>query len=384
MNKIKILFLAAEPSDIARLRIGQELRDIRERLQLSKQRDNFSLESRESVRPGDITQAVLDVEPQVVHFSGHGASTGELCFEDALGQTKLIQSEVLANLFSLVAEYVSCVILNACYSEVQAKAIAQHIPCVIGMNQAIGDKAAISFAIGFYKALGAGRSFEEAYKFALVEIQLEGIPEHLTPVIYVKDKNTYTHITPEKTEFSNLNFANIAIDKLDLNWIEASTPPYKSPFKTNCLQYFEIAKPVFDASLNLDVTIMNMTDTPAILTAVGVEIVSFIEIVSFGSGHIPAAAKIYKTDSYEIELPTNIYERFFKNNPFRNEEPISMNEVVFTRLEDPIYLEPKAPYRYGLCLKQYQEHIPNRSILRLWILTNLGEARSKLVQISTR
>jgi hypothetical protein len=56
------------------------------------------------------------------------------------------------------------------------------------MHQAIGDKAAITFAVGFYKALGAGRSFEDAYKFARVEIQLEGIPEHLTPVLYVKKK----------------------------------------------------------------------------------------------------------------------------------------------------------------------------------------------------
>ncbi len=54
-EQIKILFLTADPSDAARLRLGQELRDIRERLQLAKERDRFVLESRESVRPGDIT-----------------------------------------------------------------------------------------------------------------------------------------------------------------------------------------------------------------------------------------------------------------------------------------------------------------------------------------
>jgi hypothetical protein len=32
------------------------------------------------------------------------------------------------------------------------------------MSQAIGDKAAIEFAVGFYDALGAGRSIEFAYK----------------------------------------------------------------------------------------------------------------------------------------------------------------------------------------------------------------------------
>ncbi len=188
MDKVKVLFLAADPSDSARLRLGQELRDIRDNLQRSKQRENFLLESRESVRPRDITQAIFDVEPQIVHFSGHGMSTGELCFEDVLGKTQPVQPDALANLFELVAEQVSCVVLNACYSEIQAKAIAEHIPFVLGMNQAIGDKAAIAFAVGFYKALGAGRSFEDAYKFGRVEIQLESIPEHLTPVLFVKKK----------------------------------------------------------------------------------------------------------------------------------------------------------------------------------------------------
>jgi CHAT domain len=186
MNQIKILFLAADPSDKTRLRLGQELRDIRERLQLSRGRDTFVLESRESVRPGDITQAIFDVEPQIVHFSGHGENTGELCFENVQGKVQPVQPDALAALFELVADQINCVVLNACHSEVQAKAIAEHISYVIGMNDAIGDKAAIAFAVGFYKALAANRSIEEAYKFGCVEIRLQGISEHLKPVIYKK------------------------------------------------------------------------------------------------------------------------------------------------------------------------------------------------------
>ena len=194
---IKILFLASDPRDATRLRLGQELRDIRERLQLARQRDSFTLESRESVRPRDITQAIFDTEPQIVHFSGHGLSTEELCFEDALGKVKPVSPEALASLFELVADSVSCVVLNACYSSAQAEAIASHIPFVIGMNQAIGDEAAIAFSVGFYKALGAGRSFEEAYKFGCVEIQFESqppakvmrvgyeTPEYLIPVLHI-------------------------------------------------------------------------------------------------------------------------------------------------------------------------------------------------------
>ena len=190
MNKVKILFLAADPSDATRLRLGQELRDIREKLQLSKQSNSFELNSRESVRPGDITQAIHDIAPQIVHFSGHGENTGQLCFENVVGNAQLVEPDALAALFELIADEVKCVVLNACYSESQAKAISTHIPFVIGMNKAIGDKSAISFAVGFYKALGAGHSFEKAYKFAQVEMQLEGISEYFTPVIYIKDNGT--------------------------------------------------------------------------------------------------------------------------------------------------------------------------------------------------
>lgn len=104
MNQVKILFLAADPSDAARLRLGQELRDIREKLQLAKKRESFVLESRESVRPGDITQAIHDVAPQIVHFSGHGTSTGELCVENDLGKAQPVAPDALAALFELVAE----------------------------------------------------------------------------------------------------------------------------------------------------------------------------------------------------------------------------------------------------------------------------------------
>ncbi len=61
----------------------------------------------------------------------------------------------MAQLFELCSDHVHCVVLNACYSEPQARAIVRHIDYVIGMKQAIGDESAIKFSVGFYDALGA-------------------------------------------------------------------------------------------------------------------------------------------------------------------------------------------------------------------------------------
>jgi hypothetical protein len=126
---------------------------------------------------------MLASEPQIVHFSGHGTKTGALCFENNQGRTQLVQPDAVAALFKHFSHQVNCVLLNACYSEKQAEAIAEHIPYVIGMNDAIGDKAAIAFAVGFYQALGADRSIEEAYGLGCVQIRLQGILEHETPVL---------------------------------------------------------------------------------------------------------------------------------------------------------------------------------------------------------
>jgi hypothetical protein len=184
-----ILFLASDPTDQTRLRIGEEFREIKEKLQLAKERDRFKLELPQlSARPADISQALLDAQPGVVHFSGHGASEGALVFENQAGQTHLVEPDALAALFEQFAAQVKCVVLNACFSEIQAKAIARHIDNVIGMNQGIGDKAAIAFSVGFYQALGAGKTVEEAYKLGCVQIGLQGIPERLTPVLIKKEK----------------------------------------------------------------------------------------------------------------------------------------------------------------------------------------------------
>ncbi len=129
---ISILFLSADPSNQTRLRLGEELREIQEKLQIAHMRDQFELHLRVSVRPKDLSQALLDVKPDIVHFSGHGMSNGALCIEDKLGGMHPIQPEALAALFEQFSETVKCVVLNACYSVIQAESIARYINFVIG------------------------------------------------------------------------------------------------------------------------------------------------------------------------------------------------------------------------------------------------------------
>lgn len=178
----KILFLAANPINEVRLRVDEEVRDIEHGLRLAALRDNFGLVQKWAVTPKSLQQAMLDEQPQIVHFSGHGDTTG-IAVEDVLGNAKIIDKDALGSLFKLFSDSVQCVFLNSCYSEAQAQEIAKHIPYVIGMKSSVPDRTAIAFSVSFYTALGAGKDIRFAYKLGLVSIQLEGIEGGDTPVL---------------------------------------------------------------------------------------------------------------------------------------------------------------------------------------------------------
>lgn len=188
---IKILILAANPildanpMDTEPLRLDEEIREIDEALRRAKRRDQFVLEQRLATRVRDLQRAMLDINPDIVHFSGHGLVNG-LILESHEGRPQFVQGEALKELFELFENRIKCVILNACYSSRQAEAISQHIEYVIGMEQPIGDKAAIEFTIGFYDALCSGYSYTDAYKFGRNAIRLSSIPDQAIPILHTK------------------------------------------------------------------------------------------------------------------------------------------------------------------------------------------------------
>ncbi|MBW4610624.1 MAG: AAA-like domain-containing protein [Hassallia sp. WJT32-NPBG1] len=200
----KILILSANPTNTNKLRLDEEVREIQAGMERSRSRDQFEIICKWAVRSNDLRRALLDHKPEIVHFSGHGAGSQGLALENNSGQMQLVKSKTLAGLFELF-DSIECVLLNACYSEAQAEAIYQHVDCVIGMNRAIGDRAAIEFAVAFYDALGADRSYEDAYKFGCLNIDLEGIPESSTPVLKSKKNGKTTRQQqPKQDEVENL------------------------------------------------------------------------------------------------------------------------------------------------------------------------------------
>ncbi|MHC5748335.1 MAG: CHAT domain-containing protein [Nostoc sp.] len=184
----KILILTAIPHG---LRLDKEIREIEEAIRRAANRDLFEIKVRTAVRPQDIRRAIAEEQPQIVHFCGHGLEDGSLLLEDDGGNNKPVAPEGLASLFKLHADYVNCVLLNACHSEKTAIAISQYINYAIGMNQPVEDKAAIEFAKGFYdglgyKNLGNQDVFQRAFDEGMVAIKMENLSQGSIPVLKKK------------------------------------------------------------------------------------------------------------------------------------------------------------------------------------------------------
>src|SRR5690349_24674779 len=92
---VRILFLASEPTNSGRLRLGEELQAVRNRLESNAA---FEIKDYQAAKPENVLQAILSYKPNIVHFSGHGTESGEICFEDEDTNSKPIPPAALANL----------------------------------------------------------------------------------------------------------------------------------------------------------------------------------------------------------------------------------------------------------------------------------------------
>jgi hypothetical protein len=233
MDKIRALFLAANPLDTERLSLDKEIREIVSKIRSSEYRDLVELISIWAVRPDDLLQSLNTYKPQIVHFSGHGSSTGEIILVDRNGSAKPVPAVALKALFTTLKDNIQVVILNACFSKIQAEAIIQVVDCAIGMVAEIGDEAAITFISSFYRAIGFGRSVQDAFEQGKIALMLEGIPQENVPVLLNRPGINPSKIvfarqpSGEQTNYhqdiqKNTEQSPIAVNEIELSVVHAN------------------------------------------------------------------------------------------------------------------------------------------------------------------
>lgn len=146
----------AGPSDMHPLNLYREFEFIDDRIYGARYRDEFIVYPRFSASYHRLHKYLMRFNPDIVHFSGHGSSQGQLVFINDEGTSQIADEEMIESIFGILNGKVRLVFLNACYSAIQATAIGKHVPVVIGMTEKIEDRIAIEFAASFYEGIANG------------------------------------------------------------------------------------------------------------------------------------------------------------------------------------------------------------------------------------
>ncbi|MCG8420988.1 MAG: CHAT domain-containing protein [Proteobacteria bacterium] len=171
MSTIRVLFLAANPRDTARLALDREYRAIEARIRASEYRDAIEVFGKWAVQPGDLQDALLHHQPHIVHFSGHGQENSILLM-DRDGSARAVPGPVLARMLGTLRDNIRVVVFSACVSAQQAGAVTEYVDFAIAMREGMDNDAAIAF----YMGLGYGRSVQNAFDLGVNEIALQGVP----------------------------------------------------------------------------------------------------------------------------------------------------------------------------------------------------------------
>ena len=143
-EKIRILFLSANPWDTSRILVDEEAREVSERLHEGPYRKRFELLHFPAARPGDLQRLLLGFRPHIVHFCGHGSKQHRIILGGPHSGGKMVDQQGLTNVFALYNSHVRLVLLNACFTETHAKSIAKVVNYSIGTSRAIGRPCAVT------------------------------------------------------------------------------------------------------------------------------------------------------------------------------------------------------------------------------------------------
>ena len=179
--------MSANPWTTSRIMVDEEAREIFERIQEGPYRTKFELFNHAATRPIDLQKLLLFYRPHIVHFSGHGNKKQKLILGGTPGRGKTVDRQGLVELLGLYNTHLRLVLLNACFTKIQARLLSEVVDYAVGTGKGIGDKAGVAFAGAFYRALGFGKSIKDAFDSAKAELALTKMPRTQGIELFVRE-----------------------------------------------------------------------------------------------------------------------------------------------------------------------------------------------------
>lgn len=169
-NRVRILILTAQPGShgsgmgsLPRLQLDQEVRQIQEAVRHGTLGREFEVFTLPAARPQELSWGLLEYEPEILHFSGHGQQ-GSIFVERGDGTSWPITGEMLGRLFRIFkGGRLRCVVLNACESGGEAEPIVREVGAAVVRSDTVPDQAALVFSEYFYQGLGYGHTLQGAF-----------------------------------------------------------------------------------------------------------------------------------------------------------------------------------------------------------------------------
>ena len=174
-DELRVLCLAAGPSDQCQLQLAAEHRAIVMAVRRSPRRVVPVLHP--ATRLDDIALRLLDARPDIVHFAGHGTPDGQLLFEDDHGLSSPVHIDRLARLFGALGR-LQATVLTSCYSGSYAVELLTVSDAVAGSPVPLADPCALAFSENFYRALGENLTARESFDLAVATMGVVGCPPH--------------------------------------------------------------------------------------------------------------------------------------------------------------------------------------------------------------
>lgn len=172
-----MLFFSANPRENAMISYQNEFTAINEELAQKGCLGKIEMVSKSNTNAYTLTDTIVDYDPHIIHFVGHGDHETPLVEDEAVlllvsenGRSveRITARELEAKFKRLKGKqtFLKLVFLNACLTEAVAKAISRSGVAAIGTNAKIGSVTARRVAMAFYKHYALTKDIAQAVEYA--------------------------------------------------------------------------------------------------------------------------------------------------------------------------------------------------------------------------
>jgi hypothetical protein len=190
-KRIIVLFVTADPVDVIRLRIGNEIRQIKKALRNSQFGASFELIVEVGVTRRDLQALLIEYQPSIFHFAGVSVPEG-IVLENEIGKSDIVSEDEICNLMSNYSNRTQLVFLNG--NALIGEKISEKFDFVISPNDAVGDFHASQFSAAFYQSIFNNNDIETAYELGCAS--LAGTPDNNRYRLFKPKKNSYRYFLP--------------------------------------------------------------------------------------------------------------------------------------------------------------------------------------------